>query len=48
MYKRQAPMIWIEEHEVYERPIGNLTAAKSIKLIRALRSGSEIEDVLNG
>tara|TARA_B100001559_G_C16320838_1_gene538704 strand:- start:167 stop:685 length:519 start_codon:yes stop_codon:yes gene_type:complete len=43
-----APMIWIEEHEVYERPIGNLTAAKSIKLMRALRSGSGIEDMLNG
>ncbi len=42
-----APMIWVEEHKTYELPVGKLTAAKSIKLARDLRSGSGIGEILN-
>ena len=42
-----APMVWIEQKSVYEHPVGNLTAAKSIKIARALSENSDVPEALN-
>ena len=40
-------MVWIEQNSVYEHPVGNLTAAKSIKIARALSENSDVPEALN-
>ena len=39
-----APMVWLEQHETHAQvPVGNLTAAKAVRLARALRDGAELD-----
>lgn len=38
-----APMVWLEQHETHAQvPVGNLTAARAIRLARALRDGGDL------
>lgn len=39
-----APMVWLEQHETHAQvPVGGLTAAKAIRMARALRDGGDLD-----
>jgi NADH:ubiquinone oxidoreductase subunit E len=42
-----APMVWLEQHETHRiEPVGGLTAAKAIRMARALRDGGSVEEAI--
>jgi len=43
-----APMVWLEQHEDHSvRAVGGMTAARAIRMARALRDGADVEGALN-
>lgn len=43
-----APMVWLEQHETHTvQPVGHLTAARAIRMARALRDGAEIDAAID-
>ncbi|MEX2372602.1 MAG: NAD(P)H-dependent oxidoreductase subunit E [Dehalococcoidia bacterium] len=42
-----APMVWLEQHETHTiRPVGGMSAARAVRMARALRDGAEIDAAL--
>ncbi|PKN77957.1 MAG: hypothetical protein CVU47_12935 [Chloroflexi bacterium HGW-Chloroflexi-9] len=43
-----APMVWLEQHESHTiEPVGNMSAARAVRMARALRDGATIEEATN-
>ncbi|MBM3140989.1 MAG: hypothetical protein FJZ92_12480 [Chloroflexi bacterium] len=45
-----APMMWLEEHGHWDeaRVVGHLTAARAVRMARALRDGASVDEVTRG
>lgn len=42
-----APMVWLEQHETHrQEPVGGLTAARAIRMARALRDGASADEAI--
>jgi NADP-reducing hydrogenase subunit HndA len=43
-----APMVWLEQHETHRiQPVGGMSAARAVRMARALRDGADIEGAVN-
>lgn len=43
-----APLVWLEQHETHTQvPVGGMTAARAVRMARALRDGADLDGAIN-